>query len=103
MAEEKKKKKKIIPHKTKMAEQAPKARAKNFNEVALGYSESDALKEAERCLQCKKPKCVDGCPVSVPIPEFIQAVSEKDFKRAVKAEIFASSSTSMMSPSLTIA
>ena len=84
MAEEKKKKKKIIPHKTKMAEQAPKARAKNFDEVALGYSESDALKEAERCLQCKKPKCVDGCPVSVPIPEFIQAVSEKDFRRAVE-------------------
>lgn len=81
--EEKKPAKKIIPKKTPIPEQDPKVRAKNFEEVALGYSEELALLEAERCLQCKKPKCIEGCPVSVPIPEFIAAVKEKDYKKAI--------------------
>ena len=84
MAEEQKKPaKKIIPKKTPIPEQDPKVRAKNFEEVALGYSEELALLEAERCLQCKKPQCMEGCPVSVPIPEFIAAVKEKDYKKAI--------------------
>ena len=83
MAEEKKKKT-IIPKKTPIPEQDPKERAKNFEEVSLGYTEELALKEAERCLQCKKPKCIDGCPVSVPIPEFIQAIKDRDFERSIE-------------------
>lgn len=81
---EKKKKKKIIPKKTPIPEQDPKVRAKNFEEVSLGYTEELALKEAERCLQCKKPKCIDGCPVSVPIPDFIAAIKDKDFDKAIE-------------------
>ncbi|RMG02081.1 MAG: NADPH-dependent glutamate synthase [Nitrospirae bacterium] len=66
-----------------MPEQDPSVRRRNFSEVALGYKEEDAIKEAARCLQCKKPKCVEGCPVGVPIPEFISAIREGDFKRAI--------------------
>ncbi len=66
-----------------MPEQDPKQRARNFNEVALGYTSEDALKEAARCLQCKKPKCIDGCPVNVPIPQFINAVRDGDFDAAI--------------------
>lgn len=65
-----------------MPAQEPKVRGKNFNEVALGFNEELALKEAERCLQCKKPLCVKGCPVDVPIPDFIKLVREKKFKDA---------------------
>ncbi len=81
--EKQKEKKKIIPKKTPIPEQPPKERAKNFKEVTLGYDKELALKEAERCLQCKKPKCVDGCPVSVPIPEFIEAIRNNDFQKAI--------------------
>lgn len=56
----------------------------NFNEVALGYSEEIAMKEAERCLQCKKPKCVEGCPVGVLIPQFIKALREGDISGSIK-------------------
>lgn len=59
-------------------------RIKNFNEVALGYSEETALAEANRCLNCKKPKCVEGCPVEVPIPEFISLIKERDYQGAIK-------------------
>ncbi|HHW07775.1 MAG TPA: NADPH-dependent glutamate synthase [Clostridia bacterium] len=69
----------LIKDKTPMPAQDAKARIKNFNEVALGYSEEDALKEAERCIQCKKPGCRQGCPVQVNIPEFIARIKEKDF------------------------
>ncbi|HHY59626.1 MAG TPA: FAD-dependent oxidoreductase, partial [Clostridia bacterium] len=69
----------LIKEKTPMPAQDPKVRIKNFNEVALGYSEEDALKEAERCIQCKKPGCRQGCPVQVDIPEFIAKIREKDF------------------------
>jgi glutamate synthase (NADPH) small chain len=67
----------------KMPEQNPKQRIQNFSEVALGYTDSNALKEASRCLQCKKPPCVEGCPVSVQIPEFIKKIKEGDFMGAI--------------------
>ena len=63
-------------------EQEPLVRAKNFEEVCLGYSEEEAVAEAERCLHCAKPLCVQGCPVSINIPEFIQEVKNRDFKKA---------------------
>ena len=68
--------------KTPMPEQDPKVRARNFKEVALGYTPEMAMEEAKRCLHCKNPKCVEGCPVNVRIPEFIAKVSEGDFKAA---------------------
>ncbi len=55
-----------------MAKQEPKVRAKNFSEVALGYTEAEAQEEASRCLQCPNPQCRTGCPVDVPIPTFHQ-------------------------------
>jgi glutamate synthase (NADPH/NADH) small chain len=69
--------------KTKMSEQLPEARIKNFNEVALGFTEEEALLEASRCLQCKKPRCVEGCPVEIDIPAFIAKIKEKDYKAAI--------------------
>ena len=68
--------------KTPMPEQDPKIRARNFEEVALGYTPEMAIEEAGRCLKCKNPKCVEGCPVNVRIPEFIAKVQEGDFKAA---------------------
>lgn len=65
-----------------MPEQSPKERIQNFDEVAKGYTIEDAIEEATRCLQCKHKPCVSGCPVNVPIPEFIEAVVERDFKKA---------------------
>jgi glutamate synthase (NADPH/NADH) small chain len=67
-----------------MPKQKPEARRKNFNEVALGYMEEQALEEASRCLQCPKPQCVTGCPVEVQIPEFIKLVREKKYAEAAK-------------------
>lgn len=84
MAEEKKEKKAIIPNKNPMPAQDALARAKNFNEVALGYSEETVVAEAIRCLQCKKEPCRQGCPVEVYIPQFIKLVAERDFAGAVK-------------------
>ncbi|MGI5948408.1 MAG: NADPH-dependent glutamate synthase [Lachnospiraceae bacterium] len=73
-----------------IGEQEPKVRATNFKEVCLGYTEEEAVEEAKRCLQCKKPLCVQGCPVSIDIPAFIKKVTERDFKGA--AEVIAKSS-----------
>ncbi len=67
-----------------MPEQEPEKRRSNFDEVSLGYTPELAVKEAERCLQCKEPACIKGCPVTVPIPEFIKAVRERDFQKAIK-------------------
>ena len=64
-------------------EQDPKLRNKNFEEVCYGYSVEEAVLESTRCLVCKKPRCVAGCPVSLKIPQFIQAISERDFEGAV--------------------
>lgn len=65
-----------------IAEQEPQVRAKNFEEVCLGYTEEEAMAEASRCLNCKNPKCVGGCPVSINIPAFIQEVKNSDFEKA---------------------
>jgi len=64
--------------------QAPEVRRRNFNEVALGYADEQALEEASRCIACKKPGCKEGCPVNVDIPEFIAAVKEGDMPEAVR-------------------
>ncbi len=67
-----------------MREQDPKTRIKNFNEVPYGYSEDEAVKEASRCLQCKKAPCVGGCPAEIDIPGFIKAIKEKHFADAIE-------------------
>ena len=63
----------------KAKEQDPIERGKNFKEVSLGYGEEEAIEEANRCLGCKNPKCVEGCPVSVNIPSFISFIKKGDF------------------------
>ncbi len=86
MAEQENKPKKTIktidPKKNPIAEQPPHERVKNFNEVALGYTDEQVFKEAERCLDCKVPKCVDGCPVHIDIPGFIREIANRDLKKA---------------------
>ena len=68
--------------KNEMPSQAPDVRNKNFLEVALGYTEEQALDEAQRCLHCKNKPCVAGCPVGIHIPDFIAKVAEGDFEGA---------------------
>ena len=67
-----------------MPEQDPKERIRNFEEVPRGYTPETAILEAKRCIQCKKPGCVDGCPVDVKIPEFIRQIAEGDFPGAAR-------------------
>ncbi|MGQ9698330.1 MAG: NAD(P)-binding protein, partial [Armatimonadota bacterium] len=67
-----------------MPEQDPAQRTHNFDEVALGYTEEQAVLEASRCLGCKRPLCVDGCPVKIAIPEFIAAIHRRDFAEAAR-------------------
>jgi len=69
-----------------MPKQEPKVRAKNFNEVALGYTEEQAIEEANRCLQCAKPQCIQGCPVEINIPAFIKCLRDKRYAEGI-AEI----------------
>ncbi len=69
-------------NKVPVREQEPLVRAKNFDEVCLGYNKEEAMEEATRCLGCKKPKCVEGCPVSIDIPGFIKEVKEGNFEEA---------------------
>ena len=69
----------IIKHKTPMPTQDPEVRIKNFSEVALGYTPEEAIKEAQRCIQCKRPFCIEGCPVNINIPDFILKIRENDF------------------------
>jgi glutamate synthase (NADPH/NADH) small chain len=78
-----KKEKPKIP-KQKMPEQDPKVRAKNFKEVPFGYSPELAQLESSRCLQCKKPKCIEGCPVEIDIPAFIKLISDGDYVGAAR-------------------
>ncbi|MBO7101788.1 MAG: NADPH-dependent glutamate synthase [Bacteroidales bacterium] len=66
----------------KPQEQDPKVRAKNFDEVSFGFTEHQALVEANRCLQCKKPRCVEACPVGINIPRFIQDIKEENLNQA---------------------
>ena len=67
----------------KVREQDPKVRAKNFNEVCYGYNEEEAVLEASRCLHCKNPRCVEGCPVGLHIPDFIEELKHKNFEKAI--------------------
>ncbi len=67
-----------------MPEQEPDYRRRNFEEVPLGYTPEMAVKEASRCLQCKSPSCVEGCPVEIDIPAFIQLIKEEKFDEAIK-------------------
>ena len=66
----------------RMAEQEPNVRNKNFSEVALGYTEEQAIAEARRCLGCKTKPCTRGCPVGIDIPSFIANVAQGDFDGA---------------------
>ncbi|MEI6363570.1 MAG: NADPH-dependent glutamate synthase [Actinomycetes bacterium] len=72
----------IPQERTPMQEQDPVVRARNFEEVACGYSPEDALRESERCLMCPDQPCVSGCPVNIDIPRFIERVSQKDVRGA---------------------
>ncbi len=76
-------KKEKIPR-VAMPEQDPAKRSNNFNEVTLGYSEKDALREASRCIQCKDPRCIKGCPVEIDIKSFIGLIQEKKFDEALE-------------------
>ena len=72
----------LDPKKCPMPSQDPHVRNKNFQEVALGYTAEMAVNEAKRCLNCPKKPCVEGCPVSIKIPEFIQKIAAEDFEGA---------------------
>lgn len=72
----------LSKEKVPMPQQEPHIRARNFREVTLGYTPEMAMEEAARCLGCKEPKCIQGCPVNVSIPEFIEKVQQGDFKAA---------------------
>jgi homotetrameric NADPH-dependent glutamate synthase len=89
-----KKIKDLAPHQTKMPERDPAVRARTFDEVNLGWSMSEALVEAERCIQCAKPTCISGCPVQIDIPRFIRHVLVRDLDGALavinEASIFPS-------------
>lgn len=67
-----------------MKKQSAEERIKNFNEVAFGFSEEEAVKEAARCIRCKVPQCVTGCPVCIDIPKFITLIKERKFEEAIK-------------------
>ncbi len=86
MVEEGKKppKKKVVPKKFPMPAQAPADRVQNFREVPFGYDVETARAEAKRCLLCKKPTCIGGCPVEIDIPAFIEAIGEGDFAEAIR-------------------
>ncbi len=77
-------KSKLNLNRVPIPKQTPEARRRNFDEVALGYADEQALEEASRCITCKKPGCKDGCPVNVDIPEFISAVGARDMPEAVR-------------------
>lgn len=80
---DKKDKKEKLPRQ-QMPEQKAEVRKRNFDEVPLGYTEQLAMQEASRCLQCKKPVCVDGCPVEIDIPAFIKYIQEGDFTKSIR-------------------
>ena len=76
--------KKVHPPRIKMREQEPEARIQNFTEVPFGYSVEDAVTEASRCLDCKKPKCVKACPVNINIPGFLMQIRQGNFEEAAR-------------------
>ncbi len=73
----------IVEKQTPMREQPPEERIHNFSEVPYGYSEEEAIREAERCLQCKTAPCVEGCPVGIDIPRFIEQIKHRRFAEAI--------------------
>jgi glutamate synthase (NADPH/NADH) small chain len=77
-------KSKLNLNRVPIPKQAPEVRKRNFDEVALGYSDEKVLEEASRCIACKKPGCKEGCPVNVEIPEFIKAIGAGDMPEAVR-------------------
>jgi len=74
---------KVSPTKIPMREQPASERVRNYDEVPYGYSPEEAILEAQRCLMCKKPKCIAGCPVEIDIPGFIQHVVDEDFREGI--------------------
>ena len=70
--------------KVPIKEQNPDVRINNFDEVCLGYNIDEAVIEAGRCIQCKNPRCVKGCPVSIDIPGFINAIVQKDIEESYR-------------------
>ncbi len=75
---------KVSSNKTKMREQPPKERIHNFDEVPYGYSLEEAVAEANRCIQCKKPSCTQGCPVEINIPKFIRLIKEGNLRDSIR-------------------
>ncbi len=75
---------KVSPTKTPMREQPPGERVRNYDEVPFGYSPEEAKLEAQRCLMCKKPKCIEGCPVEIDIPGFIRCIAEGQFSEGIR-------------------
>ena len=73
-----------MKHSVPMPKQEPKVRIHNFNEVALGYTEEQAVAEAERCIQCPEPQCIRGCPVELDIPAFVKLIKERKFDEAIR-------------------
>lgn len=78
-----KKERMLIPRQD-MPKQKPEERSKNFNEVALGFTEEQALKEAERCIQCKNKPCISGCPVEIDIPGFIELICQRKYSESAR-------------------
>jgi glutamate synthase (NADPH/NADH) small chain len=76
--------KKLDLQRQEMPKQLPHIRKRNFKEVALGYTTDLAIYEAKRCLQCKKPFCIEGCPIGINIPGFIKKITEQDFGAAIR-------------------
>jgi len=74
---------KPVRKRVQMPEQLPEVRIHNFNEVSLGYTQEQAVREARRCLQCKKAPCVSGCPVGIDIPGFVGAIADGNLRRAI--------------------
>lgn len=81
---QKKQKKKVNYIRTDMPKQSPHIRRRNFREVAHGYTKEQAVQEAQRCLQCRRPFCVDGCPVEINIPGFIKCIVNEEFTGAIR-------------------
>ena len=76
----------IPQQRTPVREQEPAQRVKNFAEVSCGYSQEEALVEAERCLLCPDQPCVRGCPVGIDIPGFIEKIGQKDFRSRLRRD-----------------
>ena len=81
--------------KVPVREQDAAARAKNFDEVCLGYNKEEAVEEATRCINCKNAKCIQGCPVAINIPAFIEQVKLGNIEEAYKESLFLSASWSV--------